>query len=148
MKDAGPAWMSIGRGSGQNRAVEAAKDALSSPLLDVSVQGAKGVLFNVVGPNNLTLFEVNNAAEIVRQAIDPEANCIFGVGFDPNMENEVRLTLIATGFETQDVLGGSVRDKELNRVLKNIKSEELDIPSFLRQRRFTPAYQGRPQVRS
>ena len=148
MKDAGPAWMSVGHGSGQNRAVEAAKQALSSPLLDVSVQGAKGVLFNIVGPNNLTLFEVNAAAEVIRQAVDPEANVIFGVGFDPNMSKEVRLTLIATGFATQDMLAGSARDKEITRILKNIKSEELDVPSFLRQRRFVPGHQPRSSVRN
>jgi len=68
MKDAGPAWMSIGKGSGQNRAVDAAKSALASPLLDVSVSGAKGVLFNVTGGDNLSLFEVNEAAEIIKQA--------------------------------------------------------------------------------
>ncbi|MDD4860080.1 MAG: cell division protein FtsZ [Dehalococcoidales bacterium] len=133
MKDAGPAWMSVGKGSGQNRAVEAAKAALASPLLDVSVDGAKGVLFNVAGAN-LSLFEVNNAAEVIRQAVDPNANVIFGVVLDPNMGNEVRLTLIATGFATQDVLNGSARDKEITKVLKNLKHEELDIPSFLRQR--------------
>lgn len=97
MKDAGPAWMSIGHGSGQNRAVTAAKEALNSPLLDISIKGARGVLFNVVGGNSLTLFEVNDAAKIIGQAVDPEANIIFGVKVDPNMGNDVRLTLVATG---------------------------------------------------
>ena len=98
MADAGPAWMSIGYGSGQNRAVDAAKAALASPLLDVSVDGSRGVLFNVCGGESLTLFEVNEAAEIIGKAVDPDANIIFGVVFDPKMDNEVRLTLIATGF--------------------------------------------------
>ncbi len=79
MKDAGPAWMSMGRGSGPNRAVDAAKEALASPLLDVSAGGSKGVLFNIVGGSSLTLFEVNEAAQIIKQAVDPEANIIFGV---------------------------------------------------------------------
>ena len=100
MKDAGPAWMSIGTGTGKNRAVDAAREALASPLLDVSIEGSKGVLFNVVGGSSLTLFEVNEAAEIIKQAVDPEANIIFGVAHDPNMDNEIRITLIATGFHS------------------------------------------------
>jgi cell division protein FtsZ len=135
MKDAGPAWMSIGRGSGQNRAVDAAKQALASPLLDVSMEGAKGVLFNVAGSSSLSLFEVNAAAEVVRQAVDPEANVIFGVVLDPNMGNEVRLTLIATGFATREALAGSAREKEITKLLKGIKTEEeFEVPSFLRAR--------------
>ncbi|MBI4303172.1 MAG: cell division protein FtsZ [Chloroflexi bacterium] len=135
MKDAGPAWMSIGRGSGQNRAVDAAKQALASPLLDVSIDGAKGALFNVAG-SNLTLFEVSHAADIIRSAVDPDANVIFGVVLDPNMGNEVRLTLIATGFATKEALTGSAREKEITKLLRGIKSdEELEVPSFMRQRR-------------
>ncbi len=133
MKDAGPAWMSIGRGSGQNRAATAAKEALSSPLLDVQIQGAKGVLFNIAG-SNLTLFEVNAAAEVIRQSVDPEANIIFGVHLDPNMGQEVRLTLIATGFATKEALAGIGRDKEYNKILKGLRTEDLEVPSFLRQR--------------
>jgi cell division protein FtsZ len=138
MKDAGPAWMSIGRGTGQNRAVDAAKEALASPLLDVSMQGAKGVLFNIAG-NNLTLYEVNNAAEVIRQAVDPQANVIFGVVIDPNMGNDVRLTLIATGFMTRETMAGESKDKELTRILKGIQDDELDMPSYMRQRE---AYQS------
>jgi len=133
MKDAGPAWMSIGRGSGQGRAVNAAKEALASPLLDVSIQGARGVLFNVSGGNNLTLFEINDAAKIIGKAVDPEANIVFGVNVDQNMGNEVRLTLIATGFASRDQISGSIREKEINKVLKNLKSEQdLDSPSYKR----------------
>jgi len=136
MKDAGPAWMSIGRGSGQNRAVNAAKEALASPMLDVSINGAKGVLFNVAGGSSLTLFEVNDAAKVIQEAVDPEANIIFGVNVDPNMGNEVRLTLIATGFASKDQMSGASRDKEINKILKNLKSEdELSIPSYMRQPR-------------
>ena len=137
MKDAGPAWMSIGRGTGQNRAVEAAKQALASPLLDVSMQGAKGVLFNIAG-NALTLYEVNNAAEVIRQAVDPQANVIFGVVLDPNMGNDVRLTLIATGFQTREEMSGKAKEKELTRILKGIQDDELDMPSYVRQQQ---AYQ-------
>ena len=134
MKDAGPAWMSIGRGSGQNRAVEAAKQALNSPLLDVTINGSKAVLFNVVGGTSLTLFEVNEAADIIRQAVDPEANIIFGVAHDAEMENDVRITLIATGFVAKLGLTGAGQEDELTQLLRGIKSEdELDVPSFLRR---------------
>jgi cell division protein FtsZ len=144
MKDAGPAWMSIGRGSGQNRAADAAKQALTSPMLDVSMQGAKGVLFNVAGGESLSLFEVNNAAEVIRQAVDPEANVIFGVVLDPNMGNEVRLTLIATGFAPKDALGGTAREREMVRILKGLQDEELDVPSFMRQRNVFPSHRANP----
>jgi len=137
MKDAGPAWMSIGRGSGNNRAVDAAKEALASPLLDVSVSGAKGVLFNIVGGDNLTLYEVNQAAEVIKLAVDPEANIIFGVARDSAMDKEVRITLIATGFavSTPEKPLFSEKDEELARVLTKLKEseEELDVPSYLRR---------------
>jgi cell division protein FtsZ len=134
MKDAGPAWMSIGRGTGPNRAIDAAKEALASPLLDVSMLGAKGVLFNITGSNSLSLFEVNAAAEVIKQAVDPDANVIFGVAFDTNMTNEIRLTLIATGFANQGGLNVEAREKEINQQLKDMKPNEMDTPSFLRQR--------------
>ena len=137
MKDAGPAWMSIGRGTGPNRAIEAAKEALASPLLDVSMEGATGVMFNITGSNSLTLFEVNAAAEIIKQAVDPNANVIFGVAFDTNMNNEIRLTLIATGFANQNTLNGAAREKEITKTLKELKPNEYDTPSFLRQRNVT-----------
>jgi cell division protein FtsZ len=135
MKDAGPAWMSMGHGKGSNRAVEAAKMALTSPLLDVSIEGSKGVIFNVTGDSSLTLYEVNAAADIIRKAVDPDANVIFGVCVDPNMGNEVHLTLIATGFATKEGMAGAAREREIYRQLKGIKSEdELAIPAFMRQR--------------
>ncbi len=135
MKDAGPAWMSIGRGTGQNRAIDAAKEALASPLLEVSIEGSKGVLFNVVGGNNLALFEVNQAADIIRAAVDPDANIIFGVANDPSMEQEVSITLIATGFKAKMGMGRVNReDEELTKMLTNMKTEEeLDMPAFLRR---------------
>jgi len=135
MKDAGPAWMSMGRGSGQNRAVNAAKEALASPMLDVSITGAKGVLFNVAGGSSLTLYEVSDAAKIIGEAVDPEANIIFGVNVDPNMGNEVRLTLIATGFASRDQISGATRDKEIMKTLKSLKSEDdLSVPAYMRYR--------------
>jgi len=143
MKDAGPAWMSIGTGSSKNRAIDAAQEALSSSLLDVSIQGAKGVLFNIVGGSSLTLFEVNEAAEVIKQAVDPEANIIFGVAHDPGMENDVRITLIATGFISKTGLPGANQDDELTQLLKDLKrDEELDIPSFLRR----PLFNQRRQM--
>jgi cell division protein FtsZ len=139
MKDAGPAWMSIGKGTGQNRAIDAAKEALASPLLEVSIQGSKGVLFNVVGGSSLSLFEVNQAADVIKGAVDPEANIIFGVANDPAMDQEVRITLIATGFNSKMGMGKqNQEDEELNKILKNMKTEEeLDMPSFLRRPMFS-----------
>lgn len=145
MKDAGPAWMSIGTGSGQNRAVDAAKEALASPLLDVSASGSTGVLFNVVGGNTLTLFEVNEAAQVIRQAVSPEANIIFGVANDPKMDKELKITLIATGFASKNkVAGVGNQDEELNQFLAGLKQseDELDVPSFLRR----PLFSHRRQV--
>jgi len=134
MKDAGPAWMSIGTGSGKNRAVDAAREALASALLDVSIEGSRGILFNVVGGSSLTLFEVNEAADIIKQAVHPEANIIFGVANDPNMDSELRITLIATGFASKTGLAEISQEDEQTQLLKNLKSEEeLDIPSFLRR---------------
>ena len=147
MKDAGPAWMSMGRGTGKNRAIDAAREALASPLLDVSVTGSRGVLFNIVGGPDLSLYEVNEAAEVIRKSVDPDANIIFGVGTNPNMGNDVRITLIATGFHTnsEDIDG----EDELTNQLRGIKSEdELDVPSFLRRPLFShrqaPAEAARP----
>ena len=138
MKDAGPAWMSIGVGSSKNRAVDAAKEALASPLLDVSIEGAKGVLFNVAGGSGLTLFEVNEAAAVIRQAVDPAANIIFGVVQDPSLKEEIRITLIATGFASKLGLAGVSREDEFMELLKGLKSEEeLDVPSFLRRPLFS-----------
>jgi cell division protein FtsZ len=150
MKDAGPAWMSMGRGSGQNRAIDAANQALASPLLDVSINGSKAVLFNVVGGSSLTLFEVNEAADVIGQAVDPEANIIFGVAQDPDMDNEVRITLVATGFISKLGLTGAGQEDELTQLLKGLKTEEeLDVPSFLRRplfshRRQTTTPPGKP----
>ncbi|MFC1899403.1 cell division protein FtsZ [Chloroflexota bacterium] len=134
MQNAGPAWMSIGTGTGKNRACDAAKEALDSPLLDVSMDGSKGILFNVVGGSSLSLFEVNEAAEVIKQAVDPDANIIFGVACDPNMDMELRITLIATGFASKTGLVNNNEEDEQTQLLKNLKTEdELDVPSFLRR---------------
>jgi cell division protein FtsZ len=99
MKDAGSALMGIGRASGENRAVDAARQAIASPLLEVDIAGAQGILFNVTGGSNLSLFEVTEAAEEIRAAADPEANIIFGTSFNERLGEEVAITVIATGFD-------------------------------------------------
>ena len=99
MKDAGSALMGIGRASGENRAVEAARQAIASPLLEINISGAQGILFNVTGSSNLSLFEVTEAAEEIRAAADPEANIIFGTSFNERLGDEVMITAIATGFD-------------------------------------------------
>jgi cell division protein FtsZ len=147
MKDAGPAWMSIGKGSGQNRAVDAAKNALASPLLDVSVSGAKGVLFNITGGDNLSLFEVNEAAEVIKQAVDPEANIIFGVVRDTRMDKDIKITLVATGFQASSLGMNNANEAEITGYLSDLKNsgeEQMDIPAFLRRAQYAqrrmPAY--------
>jgi cell division protein FtsZ len=99
MTKAGSALMGIGRASGENRAVEAAKQAIESPLLEVSIDGARGVLFNVIGGNDLAMHEINAAAEAITTAADPDANIIFGATINPDLEGEVIITVVATGFD-------------------------------------------------
>ena len=99
MKDAGSALMGIGRASGDNRALEATRQAIASPLLEVNINGAQGILFNISGSANLSLFEVTEAAEEIRSVADPEANIIFGTSFDERLAEEVTITVIATGFD-------------------------------------------------
>ncbi len=99
MKDAGSALMGIGRASGENRAVEAAQQAIASPLLEVNITGAQGILFNITGSSNLSLYEVTEAAEAIKAAADPEANIIFGTSFNERLGDEVQITVIATGFD-------------------------------------------------
>ena len=99
MKDAGSALMGIGRGSGENRAIDAARAAIASPLLEVNIAGAQGILFNITGSSDLSLFEVTEAAEEIRSAADPEANIIFGTSFNDRLGDEVSITVIATGFD-------------------------------------------------
>jgi cell division protein FtsZ len=99
MRDAGSALMGIGRASGENRAVEAARQAIASPLLEVNITGAQGILWNIAGSSNLALAEVLDAAEEIRAAADPEANIIFGTSFNDRMGDDVMVTVIATGFD-------------------------------------------------
>lgn len=135
MKDTGSALMGIGHSSGDNRAVESARAAISSPLLETSIEGARGVLLNITGGTSLGLFEVNEAAEIIAQAADPEANIIFGAVVDERMEDEVRVTVIATGFDQRLY---TTQKQKLSDEKSEPKSfathDDLDIPAFLRRR--------------
>jgi len=105
MQNAGSALMAIGRGAGDNRMLDAANMAISSPLLELSIDGAKGVLFNVSGGEDLGIQEINEAADLISRAADPDANIIFGASIDPHMGNEVKITLIATGFDQGPRMG-------------------------------------------
>ncbi|MDO9573797.1 MAG: cell division protein FtsZ [Candidatus Contubernalis sp.] len=131
MLETGSALMGIGVGRGESRTMDAAKIAISSPLLETSIEGARGVLLNITGGSDLGLFEVNEAADIVAEAADPEANIIFGAVIDESLEDEVRVTVIATGFEER-------RDRK--SVMKGMEEgtfskDDLDIPAFLRKRK-------------
>lgn len=106
MSNAGSALMGIGTGTGENRAQTAARTAIASPLLEISIEGAKGVLFNIIGGNDLTMTEVDEAAKIIAQAADPDANIIFGATIDESMVDQIKITVVATGFdETRQRLG-------------------------------------------
>lgn len=138
MTDAGTAMMGIGISSGEERAVAAAKAAISSPLLEASIEGARGVLLSISGGDNLGLFEVNEAAEIISSAADAEANIIFGAVIDPTLKDEVRVTVIATGF---DKAGGAAKklaetiegEEEPHEEVLFGDEKDLDIPTFLRK---------------
>jgi cell division protein FtsZ len=121
--------MGIGRASGEERAVKAARAAISSPLLEASIEGAKGILLNITGSSSLGLYEVNEAAEIIGEAADSEANIIFGAIIDETLGDEVRVTVIATGFDSPKKEFG-IESLEI----KPFVSDELDIPAFLRRR--------------
>jgi len=99
MRNAGSALMGIGRASGENRAVQAAQQAIESPLLEVSIDGARGILFNVIGGHDMSMHEINSAAEAITAAADPDANIIFGATINPELEGEVIITVVATGFD-------------------------------------------------
>ncbi|MDK2903313.1 MAG: cell division protein FtsZ [Clostridiales bacterium] len=141
MREKGLAHMGIGRGTGENRAVEAARQAIQSPLLETTIEGAKGVLLNITGSKNLGLFEVNEAAELVAEAADEEANIIFGAVIDDSLQDEVRITVIATGFERAERKAAAPsRDKNKAAAKEaaagiSIDYDELDIPAFLRRSR-------------
>ncbi|MEQ8756609.1 MAG: cell division protein FtsZ [Coleofasciculus sp. G1-WW12-02] len=148
MADAGSALMGIGVGSGKSRAREAAVAAISSPLLESSVEGARGVVFNITGGSDLTLHEVNAAAETIYEVVDPNANIIFGAVIDDRLQGEIRITVIATGFSGEAPPPPPV--KEIPRYTRPITPKPnpptpepepknrpgLDIPEFLQRRRF------------
>lgn len=127
MQNAGSALMGIGVAKGDNRAVEAAKTAVSSPLLETSIAGAKGILLNVTGSSDLGLFEINEAAAIITEAADPDANIIFGAVIDDKQGDEIRITVIATGFKQKKQRLG-LEELELKSL---VDGDELEIPSFL-----------------
>jgi len=132
MKETGAALMGIGVGTGDNRTVEAAKKAIASPLLETSIDGARGVLLNITGGVNLSLFEVNEAADIVAEAADPDANIIFGAVIDESLDDEVRITVIATGFDHR----ASERKQIIEELTqRSFSSDDIDIPAFLRRKR-------------
>jgi len=153
MSEGGAALMAVGRATGDNRAAEAAQQAISSALLDITIEGARGILFNVRGSNDLSLYEVNEAAEIVRKAAHPDVNLIFGAVIDPTMNDEIQITVIATGFDgtaqlrrsssnakrpTQAVAAGHEEDgtkiRHFPTSLPFDEGGDLDIPTFLRRR--------------
>jgi cell division protein FtsZ len=152
MSEGGAALMAVGEASGEDRAKEAAEQAMSSDLLDITIDGARGVLFNVTGGPNLSLYEVNQAAAIIKETAHPEVNLIFGAVIDPSMEEKFRITVIATGFEhtgmPRNIMERSVRrtrsgaavekgeqvERELEFVPRAFNTENLDIPTFLRNR--------------
>ena len=136
MRDAGSALMGIGIAGGESRAAEAARTAVSSPLLESSIEGATGILLNITGPADLGLFEVNEAAEVVTAAADQNANVIFGAVIDDGQRDEVRVTVIATGFGSQRRRRGAraAVDGPAPRQPPDFDSpgDLLDVPSFLR----------------
>lgn len=140
MLDKGIAHMGIGSSTGDNRATEAAKQAIKSPLLETSIDGAKSVLLNITGGPDLGIFEVNEAADLIRQAVDSEANIIFGAGIDETYGDEIKITVIATGFDLdKEVNKNPINKKESSEQTKDEPllgepMEDLDIPIFLRRR--------------
>ena len=148
MLNQGMAHMGVGRASGENRAEDAAKEAIQSPLLETSIEGAKGVIINITGGEDLGLHEVNTAAELVQRSVDPEANIIFGTVTDPSMQDEIQITVIATGFEKNendissigvDNIVSKTWEKKINSIPSSSdvssSQNDLDIPSFLRKKR-------------
>jgi cell division protein FtsZ len=157
MSEGGAALMAVGNAKGEERAREAAEEAISSELLDITIDGARGILFNVTGGPDLTLFEVNQAAAIIKETAHPDVNLIFGAVIDPSMGDELRITVIATGFERTGIprrlleKSGTRRENKSSQVMENsevvantgkpsdfqprtFNTEDLDIPTFLRNR--------------
>jgi len=152
MSEGGAALMAVGKASGEDRARTAAEQAISSNLLDITIDGARGILFNVTGGPDLSLFEVNTAAAIIKETAHPDVNLIFGAVIDSNMGDELRVTVIATGFETSRTMHRRVIPRAKSRTeAKTTKDgqelpledefepavfdvNDLDIPAFLRRR--------------
>ncbi|PIZ74304.1 cell division protein FtsZ [Candidatus Peregrinibacteria bacterium CG_4_9_14_0_2_um_filter_41_14] len=143
MENAGSALMGIGYGSGENRASEAAKAAVASPLLEMDIEGAKGILFNITGGNDLSMFEVDEAARIITEAADPDATIIFGAVINENYTGEIKITVVATGFDENtkkhphNNQGLSFANKPINQFQPNqpqTSENELDIPAFIRKK--------------
>jgi cell division protein FtsZ len=150
MAEGGAALMAIGHGEGEDKAVEAAEQAIASALLDVTIDGARGILFNVTGGTDLSLHDVNVAAEIIRKTADRDANIIFGAVIDEAMDDKLRITVIATGFDAatqqrpatlRPATRAAAKPKVAPRAVpiddfpaRVLDSEDLDIPSFLRRR--------------
>ena len=147
MLNTGMAHMGTGRASGENKAEDAAKEAIQSPLLETSIEGARGVIINITGSSNLGLHEVNTAAELIQRSVDSEANIIFGSVVNEEMGDDISITVIATGFEQEDANNGSNVSNLVNRAWdkkissipvqaeQNANSNDLDIPAFLRKNR-------------
>ena len=148
MQNTGMAHMGIGFASGENKAEDAAKQAIQSPLLETTIEGARGVIINVTGGIDLGLQEVNTAAELIQRSVDPEANIIFGTVVDESMNDEIQITVIATGFDDQNettpvrkstdsIISKPWGDKKLSSIPSsqdlNSSQNDLDIPSFLRK---------------
>jgi hypothetical protein len=132
MQNAGSALMGIGRASGENRAIQAAQQAIESPLLEVSIDGARGILFNVIGGNDLSMHEINTAAETITSAADADANIIFGATISPELDGELIITVVATGFDAAYFANRSVG------------AMPIDSPSPLAPPAATPAPTGKP----
>lgn len=127
MSNAGSALMGIGRASGEDRAVQAAQQAIDSPLLEVSIDGARGILFNVIGGNNMSMHEINTAAETITTAADPDANIIFGATINPELEDELIITVVATGFDASYFGPRSAANKAASPVTET----PVDVPTML-----------------
>lgn len=142
MENSGSALMGVGRGTGESRAIEAARFAIDSPLLELSIEGAKGILFNITGSPDLSMYEIDEAAKIITEAADKDANIIFGAVIDEAMQSEVKITVIATGFDTAKANKKRRMEEEAEDDENEEKSEkkskrdndELDVPAFIRRK--------------
>ena len=143
MSNAGSALMGIGRASGDNRAVEAARQAIDSPLLETSIEGARGVLFNITGGRNMTMHEIDEAAKTVTDAVDPDANIIFGAVLDDNLDDDLQITVVATGF---DVAKRAAHEAHGGGHETSVKSAPKPEPAPVRVTEPEPVIAYRPEV--